>query len=90
MIRRVRIVVRGRVHGVGFRACTQATATQLGVTGYVRNRPDGTAEIEAEGARANLDRLIAWCRTGPSMARVDSLEVEESVPAGEWTDFQVR
>jgi acylphosphatase len=90
MNKRVRVVVHGRVHGVGFRAYTQATAAGMGLTGYVRNRDDGTVEIEAEGAASQIDRLVAWCRTGPSMARVDTLEVEESAPTGEWQEFSVR
>ena len=90
MNRRVRIVVHGRVQGVGFRAYTQATAAGMGLTGYVRNRDDGTVEIEVEGPESQIDRLVTWCRTGPTMARVDMVEAEDSKPTGEWQEFSVR
>jgi len=89
MEKQVRIVVHGRVHGVGFRAYTEATAAPLGLTGTVRNRDDGTVEIHARGDEEAVDRLIAWARTGPSMARVDRVEIEREEAAGEWTDFRV-
>jgi acylphosphatase len=89
MEKQVRIVVHGRVHGVGFRAYTEATAARLHLTGTVRNRDDGTVEIHARGDEEAVDRLIAWARTGPSMARVDRVEIEREEAASEWTDFRV-
>ncbi len=70
---RVRLRVRGRVQGVFYRASTQQRAAQLGVAGWVRNRSDGSVEIEAEGAPAAVEALVTWCRSGPSGARVDDL-----------------
>lgn len=85
----VHIVVRGRVQGVYFRATTQSTAQALGLFGWVRNLSDGSVELHAEGERANLDRLIAWCHEGPPAASVTSVEVEPATPEG--TDrFSVR
>jgi acylphosphatase len=77
-IRRVRIVVHGVVQGVAYRASTWRQAQALGVVGWVRNLPDGTVELEAQGAR--VDELEAWCRHGPPLADVTKLDVED-VPA---------
>ncbi len=72
---RARVVVAGLVQGVWFRdACReQARAARLG--GWVRNRSDGAVEAEFEGSPAAVDRLVAWCRSGPPRARVDAVEV---------------
>jgi acylphosphatase len=72
----VRIVVRGRVQGVFFRSATAQEGRGLGLCGWVRNRPDGTVEIRAEGARGNLEMLLAWAHQGPLAARVTGVEVE--------------
>jgi acylphosphatase len=72
---RVHLLVSGRVQGVAFRAYTEDEARRLGVTGWVRNLPDGRVEAEAEGERAFVEALVAWCRRGPPAARVDHVEV---------------
>jgi acylphosphatase len=79
-----RIVVEGRVQGVGFRAFTRATAARLGLAGWVRNREDGAVELEAEGEEHSLDALVAALRRGPSAARVTALREErlERHPGG--------
>lgn len=70
------IRVRGRVQGVVFRASAVEEAERLGVTGTVRNLPDGAVEVVATGAQADVERLVAWCRQGPRWARVEDLELE--------------
>ena len=65
------IHVQGRVQGVFFRASTERAARELGITGTVRNEADGSVRIEAEGEEAKLDAFVAWCRKGPSRARVE-------------------
>jgi acylphosphatase len=82
-------VVHGRVQGVFFRDTCERTATGLGVAGWVRNRSDGTVEVVAEGERAAVDRLLAWCREGPPRARVDRLDVHDEPVAAE-RGFRVR
>ena len=72
----VRVVVRGRVQGVGFRAWVVREATALGVEGEVRNRPDGSVEAEGVGRRDVLERFVAALRRGPAHARVEQV-VEE-------------
>ena len=79
---RRRVVVHGRVHGVGFRASCARRAIELGLAGEVRNRADGTVEAVFEGERAAVEALVAWCRAGPPMARVTGVDVAEEAPAG--------
>ncbi len=74
-VRRYR--VRGRVQGVGFRAFVWRTAAELGVSGWVRNRLDGSVEVLASGSDSVLAELEEHLRTGPRWARVDHLQVEE-------------
>lgn len=70
------IRVSGKVQGVFFRASTRAEAQRLGLRGWVRNEPDGTVRIEAEGDEASLNRLVAWCHQGPKQARVADVTVQ--------------
>jgi acylphosphatase len=86
---RCRAVVSGRVQGVFFRDTCERVASGLGVRGWVRNRPDGTVEVVAEGERAAVDGLLAWCSEGPPRARVDGIEITDEPPAGEH-GFRVR
>jgi acylphosphatase len=90
LVKRAHIIVTGRVQGVSFRAYAQLTARALGLTGWVRNMPSGQVEIVAEGTEDRLEQLIAWARTGPSLARVDDLRVTYEPPAGDFTDFTVK
>lgn len=80
---RVRVVVTGRVQGVFFRDTCRDHARTERVGGWVRNRIDGAVEAEFEGARAAVDRLVTWCRSGPARARVDALELEDVPPIGD-------
>ncbi len=76
------MVVSGRVQGVGFRWYCRGEALSLGVGGYVRNMPDGRVEAVFEGDPSAVRSLLEWCRTGPSSARVDRIEVEDEAPTG--------
>ena len=71
----VRVIISGRVQGVGYRDWTEAVARQLGLAGWVRNRLDETVEALFAGEPATVDRMIAACRRGPPLARVDTVEV---------------
>ena len=84
---RVHVIARGRVQGVFFRAGTIREANALGVTGYVRNLPDGTVEAVAEGARPKLDLFVKWLRRGPEMALVEGLDVTWEKSSGEFQTF---
>ncbi|MBI4434609.1 acylphosphatase [Candidatus Uhrbacteria bacterium] len=89
MIEHRTIHVHGRVQGVFFRssACTQAKA--FGIVGFVRNEPDGNVVIEAEGDPAALDEFVRWCNTGPMLAEVTHVEVEDGTPK-HFTKFEIR
>jgi acylphosphatase len=86
---RRRVAVSGRVQGVAFRASTRAEARRRGVAGWVRNRADGSVEAVFEGAAAEVDALVAWCRAGPRLARVDGIVVAEEAPE-DLAGFEVR
>jgi acylphosphatase len=86
---RRRVVVRGRVQGVFFRDSVRRRAEERGVTGWVRNRPDGAVEAVFEGPPDGVDALVRFAETGPPHARVESVETSEEEPSGE-AAFRVR
>jgi acylphosphatase len=86
---RCRVIVSGRVQGVFFRDTCQRVASGLGVRGWVRNRPDGTVEVAAEGSREAVDALLDWCRDGPPRASVVAVEVHDEPLAAD-RDFRIR
>lgn len=87
---RARLLVSGRVQGVGFRWSTVDQARRLGVRGWVRNRPDGRVEAEVEGERPDVEALVAWCRRGPPAAEVDEVEVGFVPHVGDLDGFSAR
>jgi acylphosphatase len=89
MMRRYHVRISGRVQGVCFRANTWKKARSLGLTGWVRNLPDGRVEALFEGEDSSAEAMREWCRTGTPPARVDRLESEEEGPTGEFTDFKI-
>jgi acylphosphatase len=88
-MRRIHAIVSGRVQGVSYRASTASEARRLGVVGWVRNRPDGTVELEAEGPEETISQLLAWCAQGPPSAAVSNVEVEDVPVKGDETMFSV-
>jgi len=70
-----RVLIKGLVQGVYFRAGTKKTAARYAVTGWVRNNKDGSVEAVFEGQKEDVERAIAWCKDGPPGARVDKVEV---------------
>ncbi len=89
MPRRVRAIVTGRVQGVAYRASTASEARRLGLVGWVKNRPDGAVELEAEGGDAAVAALVAWCEHGPPAARVTRVAVDEISALGRETGFEI-
>lgn len=79
----------GRVQGVSFRWYTEQRARELGVNGWVRNEPDGSVALHAEGDAEAVDALVEWCRTGPALARVRNVAVREAKVTGA-TAFETR
>jgi acylphosphatase len=88
-VKRVRVLVRGRVQGVFFRAEARERAESFGGAGWIRNTGDGSVEAVFEGPDEQVDSLVEWCRRGPAGARVDEVEAVPEEPAGE-VGFQVR
>jgi len=80
---RRRVVVHGRVQGVGFRASCTRRAVTLGLGGWVRNRADGTVEAVFEGDEPAVAGMVAWCSGGPPLARVEHVEVVDEDAVGE-------
>jgi len=81
--------ISGRVQGVGFRQSMCSEAKSLGVTGWVRNRRDGSVEALLQGSPQAVMALTQWARQGPPAARVTSVEVNQINEAGQWDDFQL-
>jgi acylphosphatase len=89
-MRRIHAIISGRVQGVSYRASTVTQARRLGVVGWVRNRPEGTVELEAEGDDAAIAALLRWCDDGPPAAQVSRIDVEDLALTGADTEFAIR
>lgn len=86
---RARLLISGRVQGVAFRWETLQAAQRCGVDGWVRNLSDGRVEAVLEGPRQQVNDLIDWCRQGPPIARVDSLDIQWEDFSGVFEDFSI-
>ncbi|MBI4701554.1 MAG: acylphosphatase [Deltaproteobacteria bacterium] len=75
-------IISGRVQGVWYRASARSEAERLGLSGWVRNAPDGSVEAFLEGERDAIERMLAWCRQGPPLAAVERVEVTWTEPEG--------
>lgn len=89
-MKRISVHVVGRVQGVGFRHFTLMQARQLGVDGWVRNEPDGSVRLEAEGTEDALEELIGAVKSGPCTARVENVNVNWGAARDEFSEFRVR
>jgi acylphosphatase len=87
MMIRTKVVVHGLVQGVAFRHYTCRRAMELGVTGWVRNLPDGSVEGLFEGDETAVKALVEWCRSGPPAARVERLDLRDDTYRGEFNSF---
>lgn len=83
-----RLEITGRVQGVGFRMYMERKAHELGVSGWVRNRHDGTVEAMVQGTPEAVDAMIAWARRGPRSAHVTDVKVTEG--SGDYAGFEQR
>ena len=88
-MRRVHVIVRGDVQGVGYRYTMRMIAVEAGVSGWVRNRRDGSVEAEVEGTPEQVDEVLAWMAEGPPGSRVDAAQTTDASPTGE-RGFEVR
>ena len=87
---RLHVFIEGRVQGVGFRYSTSCQASALGLTGWVRNLPDGRVEAVFEGANAQLDAMLEWCHVGPPFASVTRVSASRESATAQWSGFELR
>ena len=90
LVVRSRVLIAGRVQGVGFRAFTQRHAQQGKLTGWVRNLHDGRVEAEVEGMRPAIELFVAALKKGPPLSHVETVEVEWTDACGLDADFHIR
>ncbi len=90
-MRQIRATVRitGRVQGVNFRYFTRRTAREHNLTGWVRNLPNGDVEAVFEGRESEIRKVLDWCRSGPSAARVDEILIDWEDFHGEFESFEI-
>ena len=88
-LKQLQLQIRGRVQGVYFRAAAQREARRLGLSGWVKNRTDGSVELLAEGEELSIRELHGWAQKGPSAARVDKVETRWRGYTGEFSDFRI-
>jgi acylphosphatase len=86
---RVRLIIEGRVQGVWFRESTRREAASLKLTGWVRNRPDGTVEALIEGPEHEVNQLVMWCHKGPPSANVTKVHKEQTPWQGAFDTFDI-
>lgn len=88
--KRIHVFISGRVQGVFFRYTSKELAEQLGVTGWIRNLPDGRVEAVVEGDEDKVEEMLEFFRKGPPLARVDKVEVIEEEYRGEFKEFRIK
>ncbi len=86
---RAHVVIHGRVQGVFFRMETARVAKKFGVSGWVRNRSDGSVEAIFEGDRARVDQILKWCEKGPPLSDVKHLDVKWETATREYKGFEI-
>ncbi|NMD04324.1 MAG: acylphosphatase [Deltaproteobacteria bacterium] len=88
-MKRIHVLISGKVQGVFFRAEIQRAAMDLNLTGWVRNLPDGRVETVFEGEDTNVDKMLAWCHHGPPAARVQEVIIDVHTYTGEFRNFNI-
>jgi len=84
------LFIHGQVQGVFFRESMRQQANQLGITGWARNRSDGTVEAVIQGETSSVEKLIEWSRRGPGRAQVDHVTIEAVDDDSNYTSFDIR
>ena len=87
---RCHVIVSGSVQGVCFRMETKRVAESYGVTGWVRNNRNGTVEAVFEGEKKDVTSVIEWCKKGPLNSKVNRVDIDEEIYAGEFEGFNIR
>ena len=83
------VLIQGRVQGVGFRHATYLQASRRGLTGWVRNLPDGRVEAHFEGPPGTLEEILAWCHKGPILSKVQSVRADWGEGEPESSSFEI-
>ncbi len=86
----VHLIISGKVQGVFYRVVCQEVAQELGLTGWVRNLPTGQVEVLAQGEKEKIEKLIEWCKKGPSGARVNDVDVIWENISEKVSDFSIK
>jgi acylphosphatase len=89
-MKRIHVIISGRVQGVAFRAYTRKEAAILNLTGWVKNLRDGRVEAIFEGEESQVEAMHRWCEHGPPLARVTGVDLHEEDYTGEFMDFNIR
>jgi acylphosphatase len=87
--KRVHVIVEGRVQGVFFRACTRDEAVRLGLSGWVRNRPNGSVEALVEGEKGAVNKMVQWFQQGSPHSIVEKVHLSEESPLGDFGTFEI-
>ncbi len=88
-MKRIHLIISGRVQGVYFRHHTNIEANKLGLKGLVRNLGNGSVEVIAEGKEQEINQIIEFCKKGPDRARVDNIEIDYQEPKNEFKEFSI-
>jgi acylphosphatase len=86
---RTHLEVSGRVQGVYFRYAAKEVANRLGLTGWIRNLPNGKVEAVVEGEEADVEEMIEWCYQGPPGAKVSRVNVQRNIARGDFSWFEI-
>ena len=89
-MKRLHLIISGRVQGVGFRAFVHKQAQELALNGWVRNLPDGKVESVAEGPEEKLNHFLNYCKQGPTRSQVTSIAESWEKPENHWNQFTIR
>ncbi|MEK6826040.1 MAG: acylphosphatase [Nanoarchaeota archaeon] len=88
-MKRIRILIVGKVISIFFRAFIKENAEQLGLTGWVRNTKDGSVEAVFEGQEQSIEKIIRICKKGPPLARIDDIKITEEKPENKFKSFEI-
>ncbi|WP_027340596.1 acylphosphatase [Halonatronum saccharophilum] len=86
----IKVLIKGKIQGVGYRANTHQKATQLGITGYIRNTTGSTIELVGEGEEESLNKLVDYLKVGPSGAEIEEIDVEWIEATGDHIRFAIK
>ena len=89
-MKRINLIISGKVQGVGFRYYTKRTAISLNLKGYVKNLTNNSVEVVAEGAEAEIKQFIEWCKKGPSSSHISDLKINYLPYTGEFKEFEIK